>query len=236
MAEALGPGIARPSLASGPYACSTYYLQVTTYYLLPTTTYYTCVACVSAVSESCRPASTRKLPLYQLAWPPCGHKGGCFAKGRSSPKSWKLCFAGCHAGTGGGALEKVCPVQKVGNGAVLATVRAHGAALEKVCDVWYVRPHKLETVLCWPPCGHKGRALKIVCPVQKVGNCALLATMQAQGALWKRYVLCPATYFTIRTRPAAGAVAKGSLLASRCFLNSLRLQLLVTGVVAPPLV
>ena len=39
MAEALGPGIARPSLASGPYACSTYYLQVTTYYLLPTNYY-----------------------------------------------------------------------------------------------------------------------------------------------------------------------------------------------------
>ncbi len=39
MAEALGPGIARPSLASGPYARSTYYLQVTTYYLLPTNYY-----------------------------------------------------------------------------------------------------------------------------------------------------------------------------------------------------
>ena len=94
----LGPGLPAPPwpLARTRAALITYKLLLTTYYLL-ITTYYTCVACVSAVSESCRPASTRKLPLYQLAWPPCGHKGGCFAKGRSSPKSWKLCFAGCHA-------------------------------------------------------------------------------------------------------------------------------------------
>ena len=237
MAEALGPGIARPSLASGPYACSTYYLQVTTYYLLPTNYYLLHMRGMRVSRVRIVPAGEyTEAPSVSACLATMRAQGWVFCKRQVQSKKLETVFCWLPCGHRGGRFGIECPVHKVGNGAVLATVRAHGAALEKACDVWHVRPHKLETVLCWPPCGHKGRALKIVCPIQKVGNCALLATMQAQGALWKRYVLCPATYFTIRTRPAAGAVAKGSLLASRCFLNSLRLQLLVTGVVAPPLV
>ena len=128
MAEALGPGIARPSLASGPYARSTYYLQVTTYYLLPTNYYllhmrgmrvsrvrivpageYTEAPSVSACLATMRAqgwafckrqVQSKKLETV-FCWLPCGHRGGRFGKGMSGPKSWKRCCAGYRAGTWG---------------------------------------------------------------------------------------------------------------------------------------